>query len=127
MRKALLTVLLVSVIVFVSISFMGASCVVGPVGPGGPYLIRLVNNSSNSYYLEIFENPTDLFAKISQYAGPFTTVSAYGDYGDYVKIYSNAAMSFMLLPPSFTSTNMFINSGVTFTIGGGGGWVTEER
>ncbi|MEA1883870.1 MAG: hypothetical protein U9N62_05035 [Thermotogota bacterium] len=33
MRKALLTVLLVSVIVFVSISFMAASCIVGPIGP----------------------------------------------------------------------------------------------
>jgi len=64
MRKALLTVLLVSVIVFVSISFMGASCTVTPgPGPGTSYLIRLVNNYSHTYWLEIYDNPSDFVSK----------------------------------------------------------------
>jgi hypothetical protein len=128
MRKALLTVLLVSVIVFVSISFMGASCTVSPApGPGTSHLIRLDNNSSNSYYLEIFESLTAPFPYIQKYTGPYTTTSAYANYGDYVQIYSNAGSYYLLLPPSFTSNYMFVNSGITFTIGSGGGWVIEER
>lgn len=128
MRKALLTVLLVSVIVFVSISFMGASCTVSPApGPGTSHLIRLVNNSSNSYYLEIFESLTAPFPYIQKYTGPYTTTSAYANYGDYVQIYSIAGSYYLLLPPSFTSNYMFVNSGITFTIGSGGGWVIEER
>lgn len=48
MRKALLTVLLVSVIVFVSISFMGASCIVGP-GPGPTtYSLTIINDSGST-------------------------------------------------------------------------------
>lgn len=128
MRKALLTVLLVSVIVFVSISFMGASCTVTPgPGPGTTYLIRLVNNSSHTFWLEIYENPGDFVAKLDVFVGAFSQGSLYGDYGDYVKIFDITLGQYLLLPPSFTSTSMFINSGVTFTVGAGGGWVTEER
>ena len=128
MRKALLTVLLVSIIVFVSISFMGASCTVSPgPGPGTTYLIRLVNNSSGGFWLEIYENPGDFTPKLDRYVGSYSTGSLYGEYGDYVKIYDLMGSSYLWLPPSFSSKSMFINSGVTFTIGSGGGWVIEER
>jgi hypothetical protein len=56
MRKALLTVLLVSVIVFVSISFMGASCTINP-GPGPAlYTLTVTNQSNIPLTLKIFDD-----------------------------------------------------------------------
>lgn len=55
MRKAFLTVLLVSVIVFVSISFMAASCIVTP-GPGPNTYTLTIYNNTTTYPIRIIYN-----------------------------------------------------------------------
>jgi len=126
MRKAFLTVLLVSVIVFVSISFMGASCTVTP-GPGPTYYtITVTNQSGINLALEIYDNPSDFVSKFSVLVNPFQTNSLTADYGDYVKIWDATSGIYLNLPPSY-NTYMFINSSIEFTVGSGGGWVTEGR
>lgn len=87
MRKALLTVLLVSVIVFVSISFMAASCIVGPVTLF--YDLTVENQYGLELVLEIHRNPTvpSLERQVFVPANFGSTRVIAGESGYYLKVW----------------------------------------
>jgi len=130
MKKALLTILLVSVIVFVSISFMAASCVVSP-GPGpGLYTITVTNQSGVQLLLEIHDDLIFDWIVRQTTVGSWwnATNSISGEPGYYLRV-KNMSNGLYLQFPSGHSW-WYISGSQSFTVeagGGGGGWVTEGR
>jgi|SRR6056297_2968462 len=127
MRKAFLTVLLVSVIVFVSISFMGASCVVGP-GPGpGPtlYQITLTNTFGEPVTIQVWDTTAWSTIQDSKYVPIGSTRSVFGYYGEYFRVYGENFPQGYYTFSSTGNTWYMITGNKSFS--GGGGWVTEGR
>jgi len=126
MRKALLTVLLVSMIVFVSISFMGASCVVGP-GPGPSYYtLTVVNQSGVTLRLEIHDDLIFDWIVRQETVGNWWNASSsiLGEPGYYLRVRNMSTGTYL----QFSSGNTwwYITGSQSFTVESGG-WVTEAR
>ncbi|MFP4460779.1 MAG: hypothetical protein ACLFQE_01115 [Thermotogota bacterium] len=126
MRKALLTVLLVSVIVFVSISFMGASCTVTP-GPGPTlYTLTVTNQSGDELRLEIHDDLIFDWIVRQAFVGNSWNASnsIAGEAGYYLRVRNLSTGSYL----EFSSGNTwwYITGSQSFTVTGGG-WVTEAR
>lgn len=126
MRKALLTVLLVSVIVFVSISFMAATCTINP-GPGPVlYTLTVTNQSGVPLRLEIHDDLifdwTVSFATVGSSWNATNSIA--GEAGYYLRV-KNMDNDLYL---RFDSGNTWwhIVGSQSFTVEAGG-WVTEAR
>jgi len=118
MRKALLTVLLVSVIVFVSISFMGASCTVGPVGPV-TYTVTVNNTFGVTVTMEIWNSAQNAVVA-SAVVGVGGTGQLQATAGQYLRILQWGGWGYYVFPSTLTTWYLIPGSG-------GGGWVTEMR
>jgi hypothetical protein len=113
----------VSVIVFVSISFMAASCVVTPVSF---YRVSFINNNASTYYLEVYDS-------IGNFVGRYlTSIDVQPGYRIGV---SNSSYVRLFLPPDYSSLTRNVISDMTVTIDmfgtisitTGGGVVIGER
>ena len=123
MRKAFLTVLLVSVIVFVSISFMGASCVVTP-GPGPVlYTITLTNTFAEPVTIEVWDTNSWVTIQDSEYVPMGATRSVFGYYGQYFRVLGETIPKTYYIFTSTGNSWYMITGNKSFN----GGWVTEAR
>lgn len=128
MRKALLTVLLVSVIVFVSISFMGASCTINP-GPGPAlYTLTVTNQSNIPLTLKIFDD--SFFNSLVRQVGvgtvwPNNEGNIVGESGYYLRVQNANTLNYLEYSPGVTWWR--ITGSQSFVVTTAGGWVIEER
>jgi type 1 fimbria pilin len=129
MKKAFLSIGIVCLIVFLSVSFTAATCTVAP-GPVVTYYTQFLNNNSGvPVYIEV--DMDMIFGGLVRtssiiYSGQQGSVAAENGY--YIRVRNANTGQYLTFNPPNTgdATYYWINTSNTFTISGGG-WVSPAR
>jgi len=130
MKKAFLSVGVVCLIIFLSVSFTAATCTVDP-GPGPIityYTQTVINNSGVAVYIEV---DSDMFfgglVRTSSIIFSGQQGSVQAENGYYIRVRNANTGQYLSFNPPNTgdATYYWVTKPNTFTIAGG--WVSPER